>query len=365
MFNELNENALYENEINHNDSTNRDSQAFLKQIKLYLQSIIYYYESITNYDKEENNMAIELNKNWEYLKTNIDYEKEQSLEKKIKEDRNNSKNLNIDKFGFFLFNIVKIKMIEKEYENDEQDIGYELSFEPKGVYLKEKNDLFEKIRISDGTYQKGKIIKFENGETKKKLLIIILIKNTETESEMLFCSIDLFKNIKDNYIYPSKIPPIKDFTIHMLDKNDKKQVIILLSCEIKIYVVIFEFDNIEQNDKNNFFELCEKTKIEYIFEEFKPISICPIRTFTKDDLIFKKYKVFSKFFLVSSQTNIKLFKYNEEGQIIFICDIEFENQEHRRLIEEKPIYKIEQLDNGIITIYLEEKKINGYLFLDK
>jgi len=60
-----------------------------------------------------------------------------------------------------------------------------------------------------------------------------------------------------------------------------------------------------------------------------------------------------------------LFKYNEEGQIIFICDIEFENQEHRRLIEEKPIYKIEQLDNGIITIYLEEKKINGYLFLDK
>lgn len=88
---------------------------------------------------------------------------------------------------------------------------------------------------------------------------------------MLFSCIDLIKDIKINYIYPSKIPPIKDFTFHILDKNEEKQLIIFLSCEKKIYVIKFVFNNsgnIELNNKNNIFELCNKVKLEYPFKKF-------------------------------------------------------------------------------------------------
>ena len=72
--------------------------------------------------------------------------------------------------------------------------------------------------------------------------------------------------------------------------------------------------------------------------------------------------------MVSSQTNIKLFKYTKEGKIIFISDVLFENEEYKNLLSKGKLLMcgIEQLDNGVITIHIKnKKKINGYLFLDE
>ena len=60
-----------------------------------------------------------------------------------------------------------------------------------------------------------------------------------------------------------------------------------------------------------------------------------------------------------------MFKYNQEEEIIFVSNVEFENEEYNILAEEKHIYRIEQLDNGLITIHINKKIINGYLFLDE
>ena len=288
-------------------------------------------------------------------------------ENDLTENYLNEINSNIDEFGFNSCNIVKIKTLKIEIEIKDQDNNYELVFNDQGVFLEKRHELFGIKKICDGNYQMGKIIEFENGETKKKFLAII-IRNTDTKSEILFSCIDLIKDTKINYIYPSEIPPIKDFTFHILDKNDEKQLIIFLSCEKKIYVIKFVFNNsgnIELNNKNNIFELCNKVKLEYSFKKFKPISICPIRIFKRDDQIFEKNKVFSNYFLVSSQTNIKLFKYNKEEEIIFVSNVEFENEEYNILAEGKHISRIEQLDNGLIAIHINKKIISGYLFLDE
>ena len=67
--------------------------------------------------------------------------------------------------------------------------------------------------------------------------------------------------------------------------------------------------------------------------------------------------------MISSQTNIKLLKYNEEGDIILICDVKFEDKENQKLVEENHINRIEQLDEGIISAHLNKKTLNCYLFL--
>ena len=60
--------------------------------------------------------------------------------------------------------------------------------------------------------------------------------------------------------------------------------------------------------------------------EFNATSICPLRSFRNDDELPVKNRVFSEYFLASNETNIKMFKYNEEGDIIYIYDINFEDK---------------------------------------
>lgn len=369
MFNDLNENDLIENlneidlsenDSNENDSTDPNSRAFFIKIISFLQIIIDSCKGIIKYikDKDKKGLELELSIDRDNLETNFEYNEEN------RNNLNNLNNLNIDNSCFKISDEVKvkIKMIKRKIINENQDINYELVFDDQGVYYKKRHELFGKKQITNGNYQTGKIIEFENEKTKKTLLAII-IRNTDKESEMLLSYIDLIKDISTYIPYSPKIPPIKDFTFHILDKNDKKQIIIFSICEEKIYVIIFEFKDSDNIDLKN----CDKVKFYITIPNFNPISICPIRIFRKDDQIFEKYKVFSKYFLVSSQTNIKLFKYTKEGKIIFICDVLFENEEYNNILaERKLIYRIEQLDNGVITIHIKNKRIiNGYLFLDE
>ena len=208
MFNDLNENDLIENlneihlnenDSNENDSTDPNSLAFFIKEVSFLQIIIDFCKDIIKYikDKDKKGLELELSIDRDNLKINIDYNEE---------NRNNLNNLNIDNFYPNISDLVKVKieMIKREIITENQDINYELVFDDQGVYYKKRHELFGKKKITDENYQMGKIIEFKNEETKNTLLAII-IRNTDTESEMLFSYIDLIKDIKTNYIYSSKI----------------------------------------------------------------------------------------------------------------------------------------------------------------
>ena len=74
----------------------------------------------------------------------------------------------------------------------------------------------------------------------------------------------------------------------------------------------------------------------------------------------EKYIVYyTEYFLVSSKTNIKFFKCDGKGKIIFISDIEFEKENNDIFIK-----NIKQLYNGMLTIHLNNNKIfSSYLSL--
>ena len=144
----------------------------------------------------------------------------------------------------------------------------------------------------------------------------------------------------------------------MVEQNEEKKLIILQCCEFKIYLIQIEINNED-------YALNLKSKTGYPLKDlnFNPCSILPLRAFRKDDYKLNEKKIFSKFFLISSQTNIKLLKYNEEGDIVLICNVKFEDEESQKLVEKNHISRMEQLDEGIISVHLNKTKLNCYLFL--
>ena len=344
-------------------STSPSSTSFFRNIIIFLNNIFDYLDLMTSKDEEDNekDFVKDINKDWDYNETNINYnsdKKSPSLENK---DWKNS-NTDRDKIDDNMDNKILLKIIDHDFINKNQEGNYSLEFNPEGVYLKKENEIFDKIKVADGTYQMGKVIEIENKKDTIKVLIIV-IKNTDKESNILLCCYDLVKNTKNYLSIESKIPPIKDYSLHMKDQNEKKQLIILLCCEFKMY--IFQIEINKSNNRDDSLKFGDYSKTEFPFDNFNPCFILPLRTFKKDDEIFEKYKVFSKFFLISSQTNIKLLKYNEKGDIIPICDVKFEDKEIQKLVEGNHINRIEQLDIGIISAYLDKKKLNCYLFLNE
>jgi len=87
-------------------------------------------------------MSIELNKDRENLKSNIDYNEE---------DRNNSQNSHIDEFGFNSYNIIKIKTLKREIEIKDQDTNYELVFNDQGVFWERISKRPNCVRVWDAS----------------------------------------------------------------------------------------------------------------------------------------------------------------------------------------------------------------------
>ena len=64
-----------------------------------------------------------------------------------------------------------------------------------------------------------------------------------------------------------------------------------------------------------------------------------------------------------NEKNIKILTYNEEGDIILVGNVKFIGQ--KDFTEENNIKRIEQFDQGIISVLLNDKKLNCYLFLNE
>ncbi len=326
--------------------------AFIRNIIINFNKMLYYLEDITLDNKEKNNLVNEFNEYLEHSGIETDYtlnDKNQALE------NNNCQNSNvdIDINAYDLHNNLLLKIICQDFTIENQKSEYSLEFTPQGVYLKIINEIYEQNKVSDESYQMGKVIEIENGK-----VLAILIKNKDKETNILLCCLDLIHKT-NSFVFESKIPPIKDYSLHILDKNEKKQLIILLCCEFKILMLQFELNR--SNSKEYEFKL--KVKKEYT--KFNATSICPLRAFRKDDELPVKNRVLSEYFLASNETNIKMFKYNEEGDIICIYDVKFEDQMIQKFVERNHIKRIEQLDDGIISVILNKIKIYCYLFLNE
>ena len=336
---------------------------FFRNIILNLMEVFNYLESIIIKDKEKNILVKAFNENWEDLEPETDYTlhgKKQILEKNNWENPNTD--IDIDKNEIDSDDKILLKIIDQDFLFKIHKSEYTLEFTPKGVNVKKGNKIFDNLTISDGTYQEGKVIEIENDET-KNIVSVILIKNTDTQSSINLYCLDLINN-KIDLIDEFKIPRIKDYSFHMVDKNEKKELIILLSCEFSILLFLYKF-NISYKSNNVDYDLKfgSRIKTQKTFPKFNPDSICPLRAFKKDDELFVKNKVLSEFFLAYNEKNIKILTYNEEGDIILIGNVKFIGQ--KDFTEENNIKRIEQFDQGIISAHLNDKKLNCYLFLNE
>ena len=126
--------------------------------------------------------------------------------------------------------------------------------------------------------------------------------------------------------------------------------------EIHFFKLALNISNYKFDDDN---------KVEDIIDvEDEPTSICLIKKIKMPDNILEENILYNTdFFLVSSKSNFKLFKYDEKGNIIFIFDIEFEKENNDIFKEEINIKNFRQLDDGIMTIHLGNKIFNSCLIM--
>jgi hypothetical protein len=193
------------------------------------------------------------NENWEDLEPETDYTlhgKKQILEKNNWENPNTD--IDIDKNEIDSDDKILLKIIDQDFLFKIHKSEYTLEFTPKGVNVKKGNKIFDNLTISDGTYQEGKVIEIENDET-KNIVSVILIKNTDTQSSINLYFLDLINN-KIDLIDEFKIPRIKDYSFYMVDKNEKKELIILLSCEFNILLFLYKL-NISYKSNNVDYDL--------------------------------------------------------------------------------------------------------------
>jgi len=308
-----------------------------KDIIKNLQNTINFLEDITHYESEENSLAME-----------------------FEEHFGQSNNINIFENYYNLNNLIKIKLMQGIYpKNENKKPYYFLELKDGETNFIERNKEYKCIIISKETYQKGEIFELDKNN---KILLIILFKtlNEEEDKISLYC-LDLMKksgkNSKSEFHY--KIPSIKDYSFYILEKNEKKDIIMLSCCQKEIHSIKLEIT------KNNYYnlDLCVKTKDKYIVED-ELTSICSIKNIKKtENIIEKNIAYYTKYFLVSSKTHFKLFKYDEDGNIIYICDIDFEKESNDILNRQIHINNISQLDNGIIIIDLNNQIFNSCLIL--
>jgi hypothetical protein len=226
---------------------------FFRNIILNLIEVFNYLESIIIKDKEKNILVKAFNENWEDLEPETDYTlhgKKQILEKNNWENPNTD--IDIDKNEIDSDDKILLKIIDQYFLFKIHKSEYTLEFTPKGVNVKKGNKIFDNLTISDGTYQEGKVIEIENDET-KNIVSVILIKNTDTQSSINLYFLDLINN-KIDLIDEFKIPRIKDYSFYMVDKNEKKELIILLSCEFNILLFLYKL-NISYKSNNVDYDL--------------------------------------------------------------------------------------------------------------
>ena len=66
--------------------------------------------------------------------------------------------------------------------------------------------------------------------------------------------------------------------------------------------------------------------------------------------------------VITKENNLKLCKYVEKVNKLYICNIEyeFESEDDKKSIQEKNPHHIEQLDNGLIAIHFQDEIAHFY-----
>ena len=326
-----------ENRSTRNDSNNIDK----KDIIQYLNKILDYAEDIYKFK-----CGIESEKS-DFVLTFEEFINQYYYN----EDKNNNK------IGSELSDLVKVQLMKQIYHgNDNIKSDYYLELNDGEALFIEKNREYKTIKISKETYQKGEIIELDKN---KKIVLIILIKTKDEKNNISLYCLDVInqnKNIISEYHYT--FPPIKDYSCCILEQIEKKDIIMLFCCkkEIHFFKLSLNISNYKFDDDN---------KVEdHIDVEDEPTSICLIKKIKMPDNILENNILYNTgFFLVSIKTNFKFYKYDENGNIIFIFGIEFEKENNDIFKEEINIKNFRQLDDGIITIHLNNKNYNSCLIM--
>ena len=271
-----------------------------------------------------------------------------------------NKEKNNYKIGPKLSNLVKVQLMKQIYPgNDNIKSYYYLEMNDGETLFIERNREYKFIPISKETYQKGEIIELDKNN---KIVLIILIKTKDEKNNIsLFC-LDINNYPDKNSIseHHYKIPPIKDYSCCILDQIEKKEIIMLFCCEKEIHFFNLEF--YITNKKLDIYIKVENTYIDKDKDELT--SICLINKIKKtDDTLEKNILYNTGFFLVSSKSYLKLFKYDEEGNIKLIFGIEIEKENNKIFNGKIHIKNIRQLDDGIMTIHLGNKIFNSCLIM--
>ena len=326
-----------ENRSTRNDSNNIDK----KDIIQYLNKILDYAEDIYKFkcgiESEKSDFVLTFE---EFI--NQYYYNEEKNNNKIESE---------------LSDLVKVQLMKQIYHgNDNIKSDYYLELNDGEALFIEKNREYKTIKISKETYQKGEIIELDKN---KKIVLIILIKTKDEKNNISLYCLDVInqnKNIISEYHYT--FPPIKDYSCCILEQIEKKDIIMLFCCkkEIHFFKLSLNISNYKFDDDN---------KVEdHIDVEDEPTSICLIKKIKMPDNILENNILYNTgLFLVSIKSNFKFYKYDENGNIIFIFGIGFEKENNDIFKEEINIKNFRQLDDGIITIHLNNKIYNSCLIM--
>jgi hypothetical protein len=326
-----------ENRSTRNDSNNIDK----KDIIQYLNKILDYAEDIYKFkcgiESEKSDFVLTFE---EFI--NQYYYNEEKNNNKIESE---------------LSDLVKVQLMKQIYPgNDNIKSDYYLELNDGEALFIEKNREYKTIKISKETYQKGEIIELDKN---KKIVLIILIKTKDEKNNISLYCLDVInqnKNIISEYHYT--FPPIKDYSCCILEQIEKKDIIMLFCCkkEIHFFKLSLNISNYKFDDDN---------KVEdHIDVEDEPTSICLIKKIKMPDNILENNILYNTgFFLVSIKSYFKFYKYDENGNIIFIFGIGFEKENNDIFKEDINIKNFRQLDDGIITIHLNNKIYNSCLIM--
>ena len=326
-----------ENRSTRNDSNNIDK----KDIIQYLNKILDYAEDIYKFksgiESEKSDFVLTFE---EFI--NQYYYNEEKNNNKIESE---------------LSDLVKVQLMKQIYHgNDNIKSDYYLELNDGEALFIEKNREYKTIKISKETYQKGEIIELDKN---KKIVLIILIKTKDEKNNISLYCLDVInqnKNIISEYHYT--FPPIKDYSCCILEQIEKKDIIMLFCCkkEIHFFKLALNISNYKLDDYN-------RVKNKLIVED-EPTSICLIKKIKMPDNILENNILYNTgLFLVSIKSNFKFYKYDENGNIIFIFGIGFEKENNDIFKEDINIKNFRQLDDGIITIHLNNKIYNSCLIM--
>lgn len=288
---------------------------------------------------KENLLLIILIKKKEKEEEKKEEEKKKEEKEKEKEEKKEKKEKKEEKKDKVLILLIKEKKIRDKEENKEEDKKEDKEEDKKE---NEENDKDKDKKEDEDKYE-------DDGDD----------DNEENENFKFVPDIN-FHIFYKKYIFSFEIPEVgTNFSSYLYNKNGKEEIILFFWWKKIVY--FYKIENID-DDSDSIITKCTFNL------DFEVISIFPIKSIKENKCFLKKDTVFfTENFLIITKGNFKLCKCNEKVRELFICNVEFEfkNEDDKKIVQEKNIKYIEQLDNGLIAIHLKfgQRKEIAYFYL--